>query len=69
LHNPGEGLPVTRPPRDDTGELIMILLAGTLANLRDRLDADGYDRPARVVADLVDITDDYLERVSRSRLH
>jgi hypothetical protein len=45
----------------------MILLAGTLTNLRDRLDADGYDRPARVVADLVDITDDYLERLTQSR--
>ncbi|MGH2752496.1 MAG: hypothetical protein ACRDK3_16745 [Actinomycetota bacterium] len=47
---------------DDAGELIMVLLACTLASLRDRLHADGYDRPARVVADLVEITDDYLER-------
>jgi hypothetical protein len=47
------------------GELIMVLLACTLANLRDRLNADGYDQPARVVADLVEITNDYLDRLPR----
>ncbi len=47
------------------GELIMVLLACTLANLRDRLCADGYDQPARVVADLVEITNDYLDRLPK----
>jgi hypothetical protein len=45
------------------GDLIIVLLACTLASLRDRLSADGYDRPARVVADLVEITNDYLDRL------
>jgi len=48
---------------DHMGDLIMVLLACTLANLRDRLCADGYDQPARVVADLVEITNDYLDRL------
>jgi hypothetical protein len=56
-----------RPGLDDNGDLIIILLAGTLADLRDRLGADGYDRAARVVADLVEITDDYLERLPSRR--
>jgi hypothetical protein len=50
---------------DHMGELIMVLLACTLANLRDRLNADGYDQPARVVADLVEITNDYLDPLPR----
>ncbi|MGH2698114.1 MAG: hypothetical protein ACRDJL_02800 [Actinomycetota bacterium] len=48
---------------DETGDLIMVLLACTLARLRDRLCADGYDRAARVVDDLVEVADDYLERL------
>ncbi|MGH2774223.1 MAG: hypothetical protein ACRDJT_02150 [Actinomycetota bacterium] len=47
------------------GELIMVLLACALANLRDRLCADGYDQPAGVVADLVEITNDYLDRLPK----
>jgi hypothetical protein len=50
-------------PDDRLGDLIIVLLACTLAGLRDRLRADGYDRPARVVADLVEITNDYLDRL------
>jgi hypothetical protein len=50
---------------DHMGELIMVLLACTLANLRDRLNADGYDQPARVVADLVEITNDHLDRLPK----
>ena len=47
------------------GDLIIVLLACTLAGLHDRLCADGYDQPARVVADLVEITNDYLDRLPR----
>ncbi len=47
------------------GELIMVLLACTLANLRDRLCTDGYDQESAVVADLVEITNDYLDRLPK----
>jgi hypothetical protein len=48
----------------DLGDLVLFLLAGSLAGLRDRLSEDGYDCAAEVVADLVDIADDYLTRMS-----
>ena len=44
----------------DLGDLIVILLAGTLAGLRDRLEDDGFEPAAELVSDLVEITDDYL---------
>ena len=44
----------------DLSNLMLILLAGHLAGLRDRLALDGYYPAADLVADLVDITDDYL---------
>jgi len=52
-------------PAERIGDLIIVLLAGTLASLRDRLCVEGYDQPARVVADLVEITDDYIDRLPR----
>lgn len=48
----------------DLGDLVVTLLAGTLAGLRDRLATDGYDRAADVVADLVEVVDDYLSRLA-----
>jgi hypothetical protein len=48
----------------DLGDLIVILLAGTLAGLRDRLECDGFAPAAELVADLVEITDDYLTAVA-----
>ena len=48
---------------EDTSDFIMVLLACTLAGLRDRLTEDGYDDAANVVADLVEIADDYLARI------
>jgi hypothetical protein len=50
-------------PDDRLGDLIIVLLACMLSSLRDRLCADGYDRPALVVADLIEITNDYLDRL------
>jgi hypothetical protein len=50
------------PP--DLGDLVIVLLAGTLAGLRDRLQVDGFERASDVVADLVDIADDYVTRVA-----
>ena len=47
----------------DMGDLIVVLLAGTLAGLRDRLREDGFHPAAELVTDLVEITDDYLTSV------
>ena len=44
----------------DLGDLVVVLLAGTLAGLRDRLESDGFSPAAELVADLVEIADDYL---------
>jgi hypothetical protein len=52
------------PARPDLGDLVLVLLAGTLAGLRDHLVADGFEEAADVVAILLDITDDYLTRGS-----
>ena len=52
----------TRDP--DLGDLVVVLLASTLAGLRDRLISDGFDNAAELVADLVEITDDYLTSVA-----
>lgn len=48
----------------DLGDLVVVLLAGTLAGLRDRLAEDGFEPAAELVADLVEIADDYLTRVA-----
>lgn len=50
-------------PTDRMGDLVIVLLWCTLANLRGQLCADGYDQPARVVAALVEITNDCLDRL------
>ena len=46
------------------GDLVIALLAGTLAGLRDRLADDGFTTASDLVADLVDIADDYLTHVA-----
>lgn len=48
----------------DLGDLVVVLLASTLAGLRDRLESDGFMPAAELVADLVEITDDYLTSVA-----
>ena len=48
----------------DMGDLVVVLLASTLAGLRDRLAVDGFGNAADLVADLVEIVDDYLTRVA-----
>ena len=53
-----------RPAAPDLGDLVVVLLAGTLAGLRDRLAEDGFERAAELVADLVDVADDYITDVS-----
>jgi hypothetical protein len=47
----------------DLGDLVVVLLASTLAGLRDRLFRDGFDRAAGLVCDLVEIADDYITRL------
>lgn len=48
----------------DLGDLVVMLLAGTLAGLRDRLVDDGYERAADLLGDLVDVANDYLSRIA-----
>ena len=47
----------------DLGDLVIVLVAGTLAGLRDRLDKDGFPRPAQLVARLVEEADGYINSV------
>ena len=47
----------------DLGDLVIVLLASTLAGLRDRLAEDGFEPAADLVADLVEVADDYLTHV------
>ncbi len=49
----------------DLGDLVVVLLAATLAGLRDRLAADGLDGAAELASDLTARCDDYLQEVSR----
>jgi hypothetical protein len=46
----------------DLGDLVVVLLAGTLSGLRDRLWDDGFQRAADLVADLVIRCDVYIEK-------
>ena len=50
-----------------TGDDVVFFLASTLAAVRDRLLLDGYPDAAELVADLVDIVDDYLVNVRGPR--
>jgi hypothetical protein len=48
----------------DLGDLVIVLLASTLAGLRDRLADDGFEAAADVVGDLVELSDDYITHVA-----
>ncbi|MDQ4144889.1 MAG: hypothetical protein M3198_14350 [Actinomycetota bacterium] len=48
----------------DLGDLVIVLLAGTLAGLRDRLNADGFPKAASLVAELTRRCDEYVEEVA-----
>lgn len=52
----------TREP--DLGDLVVVLLAGTLAGLRDCLGDGGFDPAAEFVSNLVWRCDKYLEEVA-----
>ena len=47
----------------DLGDLVVVLLAGTLAGLRDRLASEGFEGAADLVAELVEATDAYLAEI------
>lgn len=47
----------------DLGDLVIVLLAGTLAGLRDRLDDDGFAQASELVAELTERCDSYLQEV------
>lgn len=47
----------------DLGDLVIVLLAGTLAGLRDRLEDDGFGPASELVAELTERCDNYLEEV------
>lgn len=57
------GGPSTDERVPDLGDLVLVLLASTLAGLRDRLHEDGFGAAADLVADLVEVADDYLTRL------
>ena len=49
----------------DLGDLVILLLASTLAGLRDRLEDDGFSQASEFVAELTNRCDGYLEGVAR----
>ncbi|MDQ3954130.1 MAG: hypothetical protein M3285_01085 [Actinomycetota bacterium] len=48
----------------DLGDLVVVLLAGTLAGLRDRLAADGFETAGELAGELAARCDDYVEEVA-----
>ena len=43
------------------GHIVILLLAGVLTSLGERLRSDGFGSEAELVADLVEAIDDYIE--------
>ena len=56
---------MTNDLKPDLGDLIIVLLASTLAGLRDRLARDGFSNASEFVGDLTDRCDAYLDGVAR----
>ena len=50
------------PP--DLGDIVILLLAGTLSGLRDRLANDGFERASELVAQLATTCDGYIAEVA-----
>lgn len=48
----------------DLGVLVIVLLASTLAGLKDRLDDDGFPSASEFVAELTERCDIYLEELT-----
>jgi hypothetical protein len=49
---------------NDLGDLVIAFLASTLMGLRDRLAEDRFFDAADLVADLLEVTDEYLTHVT-----
>jgi hypothetical protein len=56
---------MTHKTTPDLGDLVIVLLAGTLAGLRDRLESDDFPKAADFVSELTERCDSYLEEVAR----
>jgi hypothetical protein len=63
-HVAGKGRPVSPERQPDLGDLVLVLLASTLAGLRDRLIEDGFESSGEIVGDLVELLDDYISTVA-----
>lgn len=48
----------------DLGDIVIILLASTLAGLSDRLGSDGFTTASVFVAELTQLCDSYLEEAT-----
>jgi hypothetical protein len=48
----------------DLGDLVIMLLASTLAGLSDRLGGDGFTKASAFVAELTQRCDTYLEELA-----
>ena len=46
--------------RVSLGDLVVVLLAGVLSSLSERLRSDGFESQAELVADLAETIDDYV---------
>lgn len=55
---------MTEKPTPDLGDLVVVLLASTLAGLRERLERDGFPRASKLVSRLAQECDLYLEEVA-----
>ena len=55
---------MTNKTSPDLGDLVIVLLASTLAGLRDRLDDDGFSKASEFIAELTLRCDGYLEEVA-----
>lgn len=53
----------TAQTEPDLGDVVIVLLAGTLAGLRDRLADDGFPKASELVAEMTELCDDYLAEV------
>jgi hypothetical protein len=53
-----------KDPTADLGDLVIVVLASTLAGLRDRLAEDDFAEASELVAELADRCDAYLEEVN-----
>jgi hypothetical protein len=47
----------------DLGDLVVALVAASLAGLSERLLEDGFARSAQVIDDLIELADGYLSRI------